>query len=127
MRRRLRQVALLVVAVMLAHVASMTVAPMAMHASASGPGMPHKHAHHTAPDSSSVGDLATVHDAATCLATGELSTAPRTPLSPLVGSAALPADLCWEIHPGDFGGAAHPEPPPPDAAVRRALLQVFLN
>lgn len=127
MRRRSRQVALLVVAVILAHLASMTVAPMAMHASASGPDIPHKGAHHTAPDSSSVGDLAMVHDAATCLVTGELSTAPRAPLSPLVGLATFPVDMRRAFHPGDFLHTVHPEPPPPDAAVRRALLQVFLN
>lgn len=127
MRRRFRHVALLVVAVMLAHLASMTIAPMAMHATAGEPDMPHTGGHHAAPDSSAVGDLASVHDAATCIATGELATTPRAPLSPLIGLAALPVDMRWDIQVGDPWSNVHPEPPPPDAGVRRALLQVFLN
>lgn len=127
MRRRARQVALLVVAVMLAHLASMTVAPMAMHATAGDPPRSHAGAHHAAPDSSSVGNLAAVQDAATCFATGELATFSRAPLPPLVGFAALPVDMRLELCAADLRRDAHPEPPPPDAAMRRALLQVFLN
>lgn len=127
MRPRSRQIAILILAVMLAHMASMTAAPLAMHAAVGQSRVSHAGANHVAPDSSAVGDLATVHDAVTCIATGELATASRLPLPALVGLAALPADMRWEIHPGELRHTVHPEPPPPDAAVRRALLQVFLN
>ena len=105
----------------------MTVAPLAMHAAAGQVRVPHAESHHAAPDSASVDDLASVHAASACIDTGELATTSRAPAPPLVASAALPVEMRWDVHPGDLRRAIYPEPPPPDATVRRALLQVFLN
>lgn len=127
MRRRSHQVALLVVAVMLAHMASMTSAALAMHAGDGQSRASHAGAHHAGPDSLSLDALAAVHAAFACVDIGELATMPPAPLTALIASDVLPVEMRRAFHPGDFLHTVRPEPPPPDAAVRRALLQVFLN